>query len=64
MCETDIIKGKEEQLQILMNASREAERARIITIILQVRSKLDLKEEDNIKIYDELTYILDRIEGK
>ena len=64
MCETDIIKGKEEQLQILLNASREAERARIITIILQVRSKLDLKEEDNIKIYDELTYILDRIEGK
>ena len=45
-----------------MKAAHESERANIINIILQKRDKLDIDDEVELRIYNELTDIINKIQ--
>ena len=62
MCESDIKKSNEEQTLILMRSAHESERSRILNIILQKRDKLDIGDEVELRIYNELTDIVNKIQ--
>lgn len=62
MCESENKKNKDESLLLLMKAAHESERANIINIILQKRDKLDIDDEVELRIYNELTDIINKIQ--